>query len=147
MIGQKRKEIANGKIQVCHSVKIVELMTKGLISAGIYPTLARTKGKKMSLFSKIAGFFNGGEPGGKAASVPEPAGKPEIYKDLLIQAEPISEGGQWRLAGRIRETAGENPREHHFIRADVFSNRNDAIDFAIRKGRQMIDEQGRKLFD
>ena len=101
----------------------------------------------MALFSKIVGLFKGGAEKESQTKAPEPAGKPEIYKDLMIQAEPISEGGQWRLAGRIRETGGDNPREHHFIRADIFSSKDDAIDFAIRTGRQIIDEQGRSLFN
>ena len=39
--------------------------------------------------------------GGSAASnPPQGANEPDSYKDCLIYAEPMAEGGQWRLAGR-----------------------------------------------
>lgn len=100
----------------------------------------------MALFSRLAKIF-GGQSEKPAAQPGGTAGKPEIYRDLVIEAEPISEGGQWRLAGRIRETGVDNPRSYQFIRADVFASRDDAIEYAIRKGRQIVDEQGKSVFE
>ncbi|MDF1609852.1 HlyU family transcriptional regulator [Hoeflea sp. YIM 152468] len=85
--------------------------------------------------------------GGTAASnPPEAANEPDSYKDCLIYAEPMAEGGQWRLAGRIVQGEGEGAKEHKFVRADVFSNRDEVEAMTLRKARQIIDEQGAALF-
>jgi len=94
----------------------------------------------MSLFSKL---FGGGDAGGPAKS----AAKPETYKDFLIFAEPIKEGGQYRLAARIeKEVAGET-RTHRLIRADTIGDATAAAEASVAKARQMIDEQGERIFD
>lgn len=85
--------------------------------------------------------------GGKSASSPpQAANEPDSYKDCLIYSEPMAEGGQWRLAGRIVKGEGDAAREHAFIRADIFSNRDDVEAATFRKARQIIDEQGDALF-
>lgn len=86
--------------------------------------------------------------GGKAGSgPPQAANAPDSYKDCLIYAEPMAEGGQWRLAGRIVKGQGEASKEHRFVRADVFSNRTEVEAATLRKARQIIDEQGAALFN
>ncbi len=85
--------------------------------------------------------------GGKSASnPPQAANEPDVYKDFLIYAEPIAEGSQWRLAGRIVKGEGEAVREHKLVRADVFSNRDEVEAATLRKARLVIDEQGDALF-
>ena len=84
--------------------------------------------------------------GRSASSPPQAANEPDSYKDCLIYAEPMPEGGQWRLAGRIVKGEGEAAREHKFIRADIFSSRDDVEAATYRKARQIIDEQGDGLF-
>ncbi len=37
-------------------------------------------------------------------------------------------------------------KEHKFIRADRFAGLDDAIDISIKKGMQLIDEQGERIF-
>jgi hypothetical protein len=37
-------------------------------------------------------------------------------------------------------------KEHKFIRADRFASLDEAVDCSLSKGRQMIDEQGERLF-
>ena len=37
-------------------------------------------------------------------------------------------------------------REHKFIRADSFATLEEAADFALSKGRQIVDEQGSRMF-
>lgn len=84
--------------------------------------------------------------GGSASKPPQAANEPDSYKDYLIYAEPMSESGQWRLAGRIVKGEGEAAKEHTFIRADIFSNRDEVEAATLRKARQIIDEQGDALF-
>lgn len=95
-------------------------------------------------FDSIRGLFGGsGETAGKPSA---PVSEPEFYKDCAIHAEPMAEGGQWRLAGRIVWGEGETLKEYKFVRADVFSSREDVEAAAIRKGKQMLDEQGMRIF-
>jgi hypothetical protein len=37
-------------------------------------------------------------------------------------------------------------KEHKFIRADRFASVDDAADIALRKGQQLVDEQGERIF-
>ena len=84
--------------------------------------------------------------GGATSKPPQAANEPDSYKDYLIYAEPMSEGGQWRLAGRIVKGEGDAAREHKFIRADIFASREEVEAMTLRKARQIIDEQGDRLF-
>jgi len=84
--------------------------------------------------------------GNSAENPPQAANEPDAYKDCLIYAEPMAEGSQWRLAGRIVQGEGEAAKEHKFIRADIFSNRDEVEAATLRKARQIIDEQGAALF-
>ena len=84
--------------------------------------------------------------GSSASKPPQAANEPELYKECLIYAEPMAESGQWRLAGRIVKGEGEAAKEHKFIRADIFANREEVEVATLRKARQIIDEQGDRLF-
>ncbi|MEP3436449.1 MAG: HlyU family transcriptional regulator [Hoeflea sp.] len=85
--------------------------------------------------------------GGNATSnPPQAASEPDSYKDCLIYTEPMAEGGQWRVAGRIVKGEGAEVKEHKFIRADIFSNKEEVEAATLRKARQIIDEQGAALF-
>lgn len=84
--------------------------------------------------------------GGAASKPPQAANAPDLYKECLIYAEPMPEGGQWRLAGRIVKGEGDAAKEHKFIRADIFANRDEVEAATLRKARQIIDEQGDRLF-
>ena len=37
-------------------------------------------------------------------------------------------------------------KEHRFVRAEMHSSREAAVEFSIAKARQLIDEQGERLF-
>ncbi|MEM5472637.1 HlyU family transcriptional regulator [Hoeflea sp. AS60] len=94
------------------------------------------------IMDSIRNLFGGGSTSGS----PQAANEPDTYKDCLIYAEPMAEGGQWRVAGRIVKGEGETAREHKFIRADIFSSRDEVEAATMRKARQIIDEQGAALF-
>jgi len=82
--------------------------------------------------------------GSSAADEPS---EPVEYKGLTIEAAPINEEGKYRTAGYISgEIEGEIKRVQ-FIRADINSDRQTAIDHSISKARQIIDERGPKLLE
>ena len=70
----------------------------------------------------------------------------ETYKDFHIAATPMPESGQYRLAANVSKEIGGEERTHRLIRADLFTSEDEAATFAIRKAKQMIDEQGERLF-
>ena len=37
-------------------------------------------------------------------------------------------------------------KEHQFIRADRFAALDDAVEVSLTKGRQLVDEQGERMF-
>lgn len=96
-----------------------------------------------SLISRIFGALTGN------AAEPEvlQRGEPVTYEGLSICAAPIKEGRQWRLSGVIIKQSDEVDLERTFTRADTFHTSAEAESFSIRKGKQIIDEQGSKLFE
>lgn len=76
----------------------------------------------------------------------EPKTKSEDYKGYRVTPAPIREGGQFRVAARIEKEVGGTPRAHQMIRADTMASLDEATAASLRKARQMIDEQGERLF-
>jgi hypothetical protein len=64
------------------------------------------------------------------------------YKGFLIEATPFKEAGQWQLSGRI----SKDGKEHRFIRADKFTDREECAEIAITKGQLIIDQSGERMF-
>ena len=95
----------------------------------------------MSLWKKL--FGGGGDGGGKH----EPASEPVEHDGFLIRATPFTEGGQYQTCGIITKEIGGEVKEHKFIRADRFASRDDAVEVTLRKARQLIDQQGEKIFN
>ena len=92
----------------------------------------------MSLWKKLFG-------GGGAAKEETPL-DPVEYKGFLIRPAPFVEDGQYQTCGIITRQVGGELREHRFIRADRFAAKDDAVDVTLRKARQLIDEQGERIF-
>ncbi|MGR3512551.1 MAG: HlyU family transcriptional regulator [Paracoccaceae bacterium] len=86
----------------------------------------------MSLFSKL---FGGG--GGAA---PEP--ERETYEGFVITPNPAREGSRFRIGATIEKDG----QSHTLIRADLLETLEDANEASVRKAKQMIDEQGARLF-
>ncbi len=84
--------------------------------------------------------------GGSSASVDQPS-DPVEYKGLTIEAAPINEEGKFRTAGYISGELNGEIKRLHFIRADIHSDRQTAIDHSISKAQQIIEEQGAKLLE
>lgn len=68
------------------------------------------------------------------------------HKGFTIRAMPFQEGGQHQLAGVIEKEIDGELKSHRFIRADRFPGAQEAAEFALVKGRQLIDEQGDNIF-
>ena len=86
--------------------------------------------------------------GGSATAA---ATQPQVVKQVehdgyLIEAMPYAEAGQFQVAGVISKEIGGERKSHRFVRADRFSTIEDAAEFALRKGRQIVDQQGDAIF-
>ncbi len=88
----------------------------------------------MSLLSRL---FGGGA---------KPSPDPEIYKDFAITPQPARENGGWRLAALIEKEIGGESKSCLLIRADTFQDETAANDASVAKAKQVIDEQGERLF-
>jgi hypothetical protein len=96
-----------------------------------------------SFFSKIMSIFSGSQPNEPKANQPI---VPHSHGECVIYPTPIAEGGQYRLAGRIEKMVNGEVQVHEFVRADTFSNHDDAVEFTVRKARLLIDQSGDTLF-
>ena len=92
----------------------------------------------MSFLRKL--FGGGGKPGETAPA------KTAEHKGFVIAAAPYKEAGQYQTAGVISKEVGGVRKEHRFIRADRFAALEDAANHALVKGRQIVDEQGERMF-
>jgi hypothetical protein len=98
---------------------------------------------RMAVLSFLRSLFGGGS-GGEAESAS--AVKQAEHKGFIIEARPYKESGQYQAAGVIKKDVSGVVKEHKFIRADRFMTLDDAADFSLAKGRQIVDEQGERLF-
>lgn len=97
----------------------------------------------MSFFKKLFG--------GKAGE-PEEAGpgapvKQVEHKGFTVSATPYKADGQYQTSGTVSKEIGGVLKEHRFIRADRCPGLDDAVEISIRKGMQIVDEQGERVFD
>lgn len=85
--------------------------------------------------------------GGSSEAESEPkAAKQVEHKGFTIVATPYKNDGQYQTCGVITKEIDGIVKEHKFIRADRFAGLDDAVDVSIRKGQQMVDEQGERIF-
>jgi len=82
--------------------------------------------------------------GGEAAA---PRAESVEYQGYSITPTPMAQGGQYLTAGVITKDTPEGRKEHRFIRADTHGSAEAAASFAVRKGRQIIDELGDRIFE
>lgn len=85
--------------------------------------------------------------GGKEAGEAAPATVSQVeHKGFIIKATPFKEAGQYQTCGVISKEVGGVLKEHKFIRADRFPALETAAEIAISKGKQIVDEQGERIF-
>lgn len=87
----------------------------------------------MSILSRL---FGGG------AKSSGPTAEAETYEGFTITPAPIKEGPTWRIAATIEKDG----RAHKLIRADTLESHEAAVTASIGKAKQMIDEQGDRIF-
>jgi hypothetical protein len=86
-------------------------------------------------------LFGGGSPDGEA----KPS-EPLEYNGFTIRAAPYKAEGQYQTAGVISKDVGGALKEHKFIRADRHASYDDAVEFSLSKARQIVDQQGERMF-
>ena len=94
----------------------------------------------MSILKRLFGG-GGGSGGGTAAR------DAVEYNGYRIRPEPFKSEGQYQTAGIIEKDFPGGAREHRFIRAERHASADEAANFAISKGKQIIDENGDRVFD
>ena len=92
----------------------------------------------MSLLSRL--FGGGGGP-------PKPRHASETYKEFAITPDPVREGTSFRIRAHIAKDVGGEARTHTLIRADTLGDEETAVTASVGKAKQLIDEQGERLFD
>lgn len=92
----------------------------------------------MSILSRLFGGGSGETSGAQVETVE--------HEGFRILVDPIKESGGYRLAATIEKEVGGELRSHRMIRADVFNAEDEAKKFSLAKAKQMIDQQGDKLF-
>lgn len=95
----------------------------------------------MSFFKKL---FGGGSA--STESVGDKVLGEESYKGFAIKAIEMKVGSELQLAGLIEKDVGGELKTYRFIRADRMSSPDDLVSLALGKGRQIIDEQGERIF-
>jgi hypothetical protein len=100
-----------------------------------------------SFLSNILSMLTGGgAPKADAGKAPAGPAASQSYHDCQIFAVPQREGNQFRLAGRIEKQVNGETLVRNFIRADVFTSVDDAVETTFRKAQQIIDQNGPSLF-
>lgn len=94
----------------------------------------------MSFLKRLFGGGSSSEP------APLPAGEPVEHNGFTIRATPFQAEGQYQTCGIVSKEIDGVVKEHRFIRADRFASPEDAAAFSLRKGRQLVDEQGERMF-
>ena len=89
----------------------------------------------------------GGGGGQEAAAKPAEPAKQVEHKGFTIVAMPYKADGQYQTCGVVSKEIDGVVKEHKFIRADRFPGLDDAATVSIRKGIQLVDEQGERIFD
>ena len=87
--------------------------------------------------------------GGRDKAEPEasaPVAREIEHKGFIIQATPYKDGGQYQTCGTVAKVIDGLRKEHKFIRADRHASYDDAVEFSLGKARQIVDQQGERMF-
>ncbi|MEH6403687.1 MAG: HlyU family transcriptional regulator [Sneathiella sp.] len=96
------------------------------------------------MISFLSKLFGGGTP--KEPALPTREDPVSYNNYAIIPAPEEANGGSWRLSGHIVKESENGPLERTYVRADTFPTRAEAIEFTVRKGKQIVDQQADQLF-
>jgi hypothetical protein len=101
----------------------------------------------MSFLSRLFGGGSDRTSNGAAGAAKEGAALGEdTYKGFTIKAIEMRVGSEYQLAGLIEKDVDGTLQSHRFVRADRMSSKDDLVALALAKGRQIVDEQGDRVF-
>jgi hypothetical protein len=84
--------------------------------------------------------------GGGGAKREEPGFPTESYGGYSITPAPQADDGGFRVGARIERQVDGEVKVHHLLRADVVRDKGEAVAMSLRKAKQVIDEQGERIF-
>ncbi len=70
----------------------------------------------------------------------------EEYQGFVIKALEMRAGSEFQLCGVVEKEIDGALKSHQFIRADRLPSADMAASATLSKGRQIVDEQGDRLF-
>ena len=85
--------------------------------------------------------------GGSGGAAQDVAIDPVEYGGYRIRPAPYPAGAGYQTAGVIEKDFADGVEEHRFVRAETHPSRDDAVAFSITKAKQIIDQQGDRMFD
>lgn len=89
-------------------------------------------------------LFGGG--GDKQAEAGAKVLGAEDYNGFAIRAVQMKVGSEFQLCGEVEKEIDGEAKVHKFIRADRLPSADAAASAALAKGKQLVDEQGDRLF-
>jgi hypothetical protein len=92
----------------------------------------------MSFLKRLFGRSSEDKPAAPAKSVE--------HKGFTVRATPFESGGRFQTAGVIEKVIGGERKEHQFIRADSHASMDQAVEFSLTKGCQIVDQVGENVF-
>ena len=92
-------------------------------------------------FSRLMGGGGGADEGTQA-----PRLETVDYNGYRIRPAPYKAASGFQTAGVIEKDFPDGVKEHRFIRSETHPTRDGAAAFAIVKGREIIDQQGDRMF-
>jgi hypothetical protein len=84
--------------------------------------------------------------GGGGAASDEPRLEAVEYKGYRIRPAPYAAASGFQTAGVVEKDFPDGVKEHKFIRAETHPSRDEAAAFAIAKGKQIVDQNGDRIF-
>jgi len=85
--------------------------------------------------------------GGGSAPAEAPRRDAVEYKGFRIRPAPYAATGGYQTCGVIEKDAPDGGvKEHRYVRAETHPSEDEAAAFAIAKGKQIIDQQGERMF-
>ena len=85
--------------------------------------------------------------GGDNANAPAAPAKEVEHNGFTIRATPYKEGAEYQTCGVVSKEINGELKEHRFVRAERFPSLDGAAEHSITKGKQIVDQQGERVFD